>query len=355
MRFARNNCRTKLGLLRSHGFREERRMLVSNQIVGEIAKLSIDRAGDEIVARLIYQLPYKEDENGNPTWVSELAFWSGDASINNGFEDPILDQTLNFPYDAGMTARLSYVVIDNIGSEFAWTCDVTAFDTAANFVGSNWLDIVFGSAEADTFRSVGSRDMIEGGAGNDLYRIYSADTKVFESASGGTDRIASGVSYTLAAGVAVEQLTTNGSTGASNIRLTGNEFAQSIFGNAGANILDGKSGNDTLTGLSGKDSFVFSTALGATNVDKITDFDVADDTIRLENAIFTALTSTGVLPADLFKDNILAPRDADDRIIYNSNTGSLFYDADGLGGMAAVKVASLAPGLALTAADFVVI
>jgi serralysin len=33
----------------------------------------------------------------------------------------------------------------------------------------------------------------------------------------------------------------------------------------------------------------------------------------------------------------------------------LFYDADGLGGAAAVKFASLTPGLTLTAADFMVI
>src|SRR5687768_16433867 len=111
-------------------------MLISNQIVGESAQLSIDCVGAELVARLIYVLPYDEDENGNPFWGSELVFWGGDAIINNGFEDPILDKTLNIPYEAGTTTRVSYIIIDNIGSEFNYVCDVTAFDTAGNFAGS---------------------------------------------------------------------------------------------------------------------------------------------------------------------------------------------------------------------------
>lgn len=44
------------------------------------------------------------------------------------------------------------------------------------------------------------------------------------------------------------------------------------------------------------------------------------------------------------------------RILYNSHTGSLYYDQDGSGGTyAAIRFASLTGSPILTAADFVVI
>ena len=47
--------------------------------------------------------------------------------------------------------------------------------------------------------------------------------------------------------------------------------------------------------------------------------------------------------------------DGNDRIIYNTTTGALYYDPDGDGAAAAVQFATLGTGLALTAADFFVV
>ena len=85
------------------------------------------------------------------------------------------------------------------------------------------------------------------------------------------------------------------------------------------------------------------------NVDTITDFAAGSDKIALDDAIFTGIG--GTLNANAFAIGAAAA-DADDRIGYNSVTGQLFYDTDGNGAGAAVLFASLSPGLALTASDF---
>lgn len=127
-----------------------------------------------------------------------------------------------------------------------------------------------------------------------------------------------------------------------------------IEGGGGNDTLRGYDGNDTLTGGGGADGFVFSSSLHATkNVDKITDFSVADDTVRLEARIFTEAGAPGMLAANAFHVGAAATT-MDHRIIYNDATGALSYDADGVGGDAAVRFATLTTGLALTNADFVV-
>lgn len=79
--------------------------------------------------------------------------------------------------------------------------------------------------------------------------------------------------------------------------------------------------------------------------------------MRLENTgagLFNALTPVGTLAASAFWVGSAAHL-ASDRIIYNSATGGLFYDADGTGAAAAVRFATVGTGLGLTNADFVVI
>ena len=93
---------------------------------------------------------------------------------------------------------------------------------------------------------------------------------------------------------------------------------------------------------------MFDTALGHGNIDDILDFNVADDAIGLDNAVFTALTmNAGVDLRGLYASEFRAGRgsmDSTDRIIYNSQTGALLYDSDGIGAAAAVQFASVKRG-----------
>ncbi|MFI0845722.1 galactose oxidase-like domain-containing protein [Mesorhizobium sp. IMUNJ 23232] len=251
-------------------------------------------------------------------------------------------------------ARASYILTGNADIELLTTTKA-AGSTAINLTGNALAQEVIGNAGANILHDggKGGADVLRGLGGNDIYRIFNAgDTIVESSAQGAADRVMAAVDYKLGAGVHVEIMTTNGSTGTSNIDLTGNEFAQEISGNAGNNRLEGKGGHDTLQGFGGADTFVFASTIGAANVDTVADFNVADDRFLLSDAVFKAL-SAGVLSADAFRANTTGlTEDADDRIIYQSDTGKLFYDANGTGSGGGIHFATVTVGLALTNTDF---
>jgi hypothetical protein len=138
-----------------------------------------------------------------------------------------------------------------------------------------------------------------------------------------------------------------------NDRLTGSAGNDRIESEIGNDTLWGKSGNDVLVGGAGRDSFTFDTKLGASNIDVILDFNVKDDTIRLNDTVFTKLKSGKLSPESFVVGQ--KPLDAQDRIIYNKKTGSLSYDPDGSGSSRAIQFAKIDAGLKLKAADFLVI
>lgn len=79
---------------------------------------------------------------------------------------------------------------------------------------------------------------------------------------------------------------------------------------------------------------------------------LSGDRILLDQDIFAKL-KPGALSASAFVIGAKATDDAD-RIVYDSKTGALSYDADGSGRGAAVQFAKIGAGLDLTAADFLV-
>lgn len=132
--------------------------------------------------------------------------------------------------------------------------------------------------------------------------------------------------------------------------------ADVLTGGRGSDLLDGGLAADTLTGGAGEDSFRFTTALGNGNVDRITDFNVADDMILLDNLIFEAVGGDGALALRAFHRSASGlAHDANDRIIYDTDSGFLTYDADGTGDDAAIRFARLDTNLNLSASDFAVI
>jgi hypothetical protein len=124
--------------------------------------------------------------------------------------------------------------------------------------------------------------------------------------------------------------------GAGNDILWGELGNDTLLGGIGLDTLIGGLGNDILTGGEGNDFFLFNTAIGAQNIDTITDF-MSGDQIQLSKAIFKTLTNGAVTEAQFYLGT--AAHDATDRIIYDQSTGVLLYDADGTGVKAAVQIA----------------
>jgi Ca2+-binding RTX toxin-like protein len=152
--------------------------------------------------------------------------------------------------------------------------------------------------------------------------------------------------------------------------MTGNSSANLLRAGYASSILRGMSGNDTLssslgvdtmTGGAGRDTFVFNTKVFDLIVsrDRITDFKPVDDTIYLENSAFKKIgkgtsAKPGKLNKAFFKVGAKAG-DTNDYVGYDRTNGILWYDADGSGQGAAVKIATLPKKLKMSALDFFVI
>jgi Ca2+-binding RTX toxin-like protein len=140
--------------------------------------------------------------------------------------------------------------------------------------------------------------------------------------------------------------------------LVGNDV---LIGYTAADTLKGGAGNDALYGGPGtaSDKFVFDFAPnGITNLDYIIDFVASEDKIQFSRAIFKGFSASGSLSSSAYVEG--AGKTAADsllqRVIYNTTTGDLFYDADGSGTKAvAVKVAVVGTKADLSSADVEII
>ncbi|HSF72623.1 MAG TPA: calcium-binding protein [Microcoleus sp.] len=237
-----------------------------------------------------------------------------------------------------------------------------------SLTGGAGLDLMYGGEGDDTFNATGAgNDTVYGGIGNDVYIVNRTTDDLFEGPNQGTDIVRSSVTYNNL-DPNVENLVL---TGATNINGTGNVLGNQITGNSGNNTLNGVggndnmaggagndtlnggagndtlnggagndnmaggAGNDTLTGGAGIDRFLFNTALPGAGVDRITDFVVGTDKIVLDKTVFAALETVAgnpLLATDFAVINVasavelVTAGNSSDEIVYNIQTGSLFYN-----------------------------
>ncbi|HUR88565.1 MAG TPA: calcium-binding protein [Ramlibacter sp.] len=282
--------------------------------------------------------------------------------------------------------------------------NLTLTGTAVMGTGNTAANIITGNAGDNVLDGRGGLDAIDGMDGSDVYLVRNGTehsaAEFTDSGATGVDEIRFGgtgtVKFVMFAGdtgierlvigagtaavadtsgknaasvdatLAANALTIIGNEGANQI--TGTAFADTITagsgndkvtGGAGNDTITSGNGNDTLAGGTGADTFVFDVKGGVGNVDTFTDFVTGQDKLQLSKAVFTGFTVTGAITAAQFYSSgtAVTAHDADDRIIFNTATGAVYYDADGNGTVAAaVQIAVIGiphPGLA--ASDFAII
>ena len=276
--------------------------------------------------------------------------------------------------------------IDTVQTDITWSLglefeNLTMTGTGAiTMQGNNLNNLIVGNAGNNVFNARAGDDTIQAGGGNDRIDMFGNGFASYgnEVVDGGTGvdtmdfsgYAKSGIVVNLATGqiagggdagsgtVAVSNVE-RVITGAFNDRFTGSTAANLFDGRGGNDTLSGGAGNDTLTGGTGQDFFVFENAPTAANVDRVTDFVSATDKLSLENSVFTAIGTTGNFAAADGRfwaaAGATAGHDAGDRVVYNTSTGSLYYDADGSGSGAAQLIATFQGNPAIAATDITVI
>jgi Ca2+-binding RTX toxin-like protein len=134
--------------------------------------------------------------------------------------------------------------------------------------------------------------------------------------------------------------------------LAGND---TIYGGTGDDIIFGGAGVDSLFSGAGNDIFRFNRSTDG--IDKIHDFVFGSDRIEIASAGFggsSVVGNAGVLDASMFSLGTSATTSSQ-RFIYNDTSGGLFFDADGIGGTAQVRLAQLVGNPTLTNDSFRII
>jgi Ca2+-binding RTX toxin-like protein len=345
----------------------------------------------KLPANAFYQVQDASADNLNGVYVSirEQVGTAGNTIeqlksvvfIANNYNSPIGDGATFQLRDSDFETTIQELLVNGQIGTFAKTSLVGDTNTYTELLrGTFAKDVIYAMSGDDEVFGYFGDDVLLGDAGNDI--LYGGSNqnpghlKYERSASNptapylndGNDYISGGAGDDILYGESGDDFIngdafTKGvndisvAVGNGNDKLYGGTGNDTLQGGAGSDVLAGGSGNDILTGGSGADYFLFDTALGAGNIDQITDYVRADDTIRLENAIFTRLVTLGMLSASNLRmgADITAGADANDYIVYNTTSGALYYDADGSGAGASIQLATLVGTPTLTPSDFVVV
>ena len=171
-------------------------------------------------------------------------------------------------------------------------------------------------------------------------RIDLRDAPLIGPNAGGYVSYINGIAggFTIANGVTIE----NALGGYGNDILIGNEAGNVLIGGGGYDVVIGGAGNDIFRFLGD-----FSTAPNHLNVQ---DFTRGADRIALDPNLLPSITFQGYVRPEQLQIGSSATT-IGQRLIYNPDTGHLFYDSDGIGIAGQVHIANISPGLDINHLD----
>ncbi|MFN6498722.1 MAG: calcium-binding protein [Nostoc sp. DedQUE01] len=240
--------------------------------------------------------------------------------------------------------------------------------------GNDYLGVIgyiSGDRSGISINYVSGNNTLNGGSGDDNLVINLSDGNNLLSGGDGNDSLFASDSYvvggvlgnnTLNGGAGNDYLDVSYSSGDNlldggdgNDTLTASNAIgkNTLKGGNGNDTLIGGKGNDNLYGEGGTDTFVFNSYQQGS--DRIFDFNPINEVIQVSSAGFAGGLSAGVLKASQFRIGTSVTT-SNQRFIYDSTTGALFFDQDGsAGAFTKVQFAQLSTGLSLTNNNFVVV
>jgi Ca2+-binding RTX toxin-like protein len=192
--------------------------------------------------------------------------------------------------------------------------------------GQDWT----GSSAANRWQGSAFNDRAQGKAGNDVLFGYGGDDILL--GGDGRDYIYGGLG---------------------NDGILGGTGNDTIYGGDGDDRIAGGLGQDILFGGAGADRFTLHSLAEAGDI--IRDYD-SRDTIALNSTMFRGIAD-GAIDASIFvrRGSTNAALDSKDRFIFQTNTDTLWYDADGTGQKAPVLLFDFATDVYFTASDILIV
>ena len=306
--------------------------------------------------------------------ASDARFYAASgATAGHDADDRLVYDTANgnlyYDADGSGEAEAYHIATLQLGTSAASLAatDITVLNGTApsgsTINGTSGNDTLAGTANNDTINGMGGNDTILGSTGNDVIDGgANSDSIEYKNAPNGlVVDFTAGTTGTIDGGAAgtmsftgIERIV----AGNFNDQLTGTEGSQTLTGQGGNDTIRGGSGNDTLWGGGGNDVFLFN-GMGTANADRISDWTSGQDKVHLTDEAFAAIGGAGNFAAGDGRfwaaAGATSGHDANDRVIYNQTTGSLYYDADGNGSGAAQLIATVLNAPAVAATDIVVI